>query len=135
MVCFCSPNLHLCHLCAMDIHEIEEGCAILSLDEETGSLDAPGFEQGSSSVTYLELVGCFLTDRPIKFEHMQHVLASVWRPAMGMRVLPLNDNLVVFNFPIIETCNEYLTTVRGRLRIMCWCANKFHQDLVQKRWY
>lgn len=84
----------------MDVHDLEKGCADLTLDEEEfGGLDTPVQDQASGSTVYYELVGRFLTDRSIKFEQMQQVLASVWRPMMGMRVLPVNENLFLFQFP------------------------------------
>lgn len=65
----------------MDINASESGYAVLSIDkEETGGLDAPVLiqDQASGSITYYELVGRFLTDRAIKVDHMQQVMASVW---------------------------------------------------------
>lgn len=50
------------------------------------------------SVTYWELVGRFLTDLTIKFDHMQQVLASVWKPVMGVKIVALDDNLFAFQF-------------------------------------
>lgn len=84
----------------MDVSEFEEGCAFLSLDEEdSGGLEAPSHAYASASITYFELVGRFLTDRTIKIEHMQQTMASVWKPVMGVRIVPLNDCLFVFQFP------------------------------------
>ncbi|XP_031101918.1 uncharacterized protein LOC116005821 [Ipomoea triloba] len=84
----------------MDVGALELSCAVLSLDEEdAGGLDAPITDQASGSVIYFELVGRFLTQRAIKFEHMQQVMASVWQPVMGVRIVSLEDNLFVFQFP------------------------------------
>lgn len=84
----------------MEVSDLEKSWADMSLaEEEAGGLEAPVSDHASGSVTYSELVGRFLSDRPIKFEQMQQVMASVWRPMMGMRVLPVNDNLFLFQFP------------------------------------
>lgn len=93
----------------MDIRTLEEGCVELTLDiEDEGGLDAPDSDQPSGSVTYWELVGRLLTDRSIKFEHMQQVLASVWRLLMGVRILPLDDNHFIFQFPHVRDMNRVL---------------------------
>ncbi|XP_019149880.1 PREDICTED: uncharacterized protein LOC109146685 [Ipomoea nil] len=87
----------------MDINAIASGCAVLSLSEEdVGGLEAPDIHTIQTTNSHHDLVGRFLTDRPIKFDHMQQVLASVWRPVMGMRVLPMDDNLIVFQFPHLK---------------------------------
>ncbi|XP_031090963.1 uncharacterized protein LOC115995955 [Ipomoea triloba] len=84
----------------MDISAIEDRCADLTIDkEEVGGLEAPDVHGPSEQPSHWEVVGRFLTDRLIKFEHMQQVLASVWQPIMGMRVLSLEDNLFLFQFP------------------------------------
>ncbi|XP_031127667.1 uncharacterized protein LOC116029767 [Ipomoea triloba] len=85
---------------AMDPQTLAENYAALSIAaEDEGGLDAPDVDQPSGSVVYYELVGKLLTDRPVKFEHMQQILASVWRPLMGVRVIPLEENLFSFQLP------------------------------------
>ncbi|XP_019176855.1 PREDICTED: uncharacterized protein LOC109172160 [Ipomoea nil] len=84
----------------MDIHQLEKRCADLALiEEDTGGLDAPEPKAMPDASIPNNLVGRLLTDRPIRFEHMQHVLASVWRPVMGMYAVSLADDLFLFQFP------------------------------------
>ncbi|XP_019161976.1 PREDICTED: uncharacterized protein LOC109158517 [Ipomoea nil] len=84
----------------MDIRQIEERCAIMSLaEEETGGLEEPVIQANPDSTILHNLVGRFLTDRAIKFDYMQQVMASVWRLVMGMHVVPLTDELFLFQFP------------------------------------
>ncbi|XP_019178306.1 PREDICTED: uncharacterized protein LOC109173521 [Ipomoea nil] len=84
----------------MDSRSLEEQCAALKLvEEETGGLAAPEMPVLPDSEIHHNLVGRFLTDRQIKAEHMQPVLASVWRPVMGMFAVTLADDLFLFQFP------------------------------------
>lgn len=84
----------------MDIHDLEMHCSSLSLvAEEDDGLDAPVQDVASGSVTHWDIVGRFLTDRAIKFEHMQQVFASVWKPVMGVKIVALDDNMFLFQFP------------------------------------
>ncbi|XP_019182533.1 PREDICTED: uncharacterized protein LOC109177592 [Ipomoea nil] len=87
-------------LLRMDIHQLEKRCAYLALAEEDGGgLEAPEAQSIPNATIQNNLVGRLLTDRPIRFEHMQHVLASVWRPVMGMYAFSLADDLFLFQFP------------------------------------
>ncbi|XP_019183931.1 PREDICTED: uncharacterized protein LOC109178832 [Ipomoea nil] len=87
----------------MDTSAIEIGCAVMSLaEEETGGLDVPDIHASPATSSHHDLDGRYLTDRAIKFDHMQQVLASVWRPVIGMRVLPIADNLFLFQFPHLK---------------------------------
>ncbi|XP_019192833.1 PREDICTED: uncharacterized protein LOC109187167 [Ipomoea nil] len=93
----------------MDTSQIEERCAALSLIEEDASgLEAPDVQACPDASIKNNLVGRFLTDRPIKFEFMQQILASVWRPVMGMQVLALTDELFLFQFPHPKDLNRVL---------------------------
>ncbi|XP_019170448.1 PREDICTED: uncharacterized protein LOC109166019 [Ipomoea nil] len=84
----------------MDIRQIEDHCASLSItEEEVSGLEAPDPPPSSDAPIHHRLVGRFLTDRPINFDHMQQVLASVWRPVMGMQVEALTEELFLFRFP------------------------------------
>ncbi|XP_019162222.1 PREDICTED: uncharacterized protein LOC109158785 [Ipomoea nil] len=90
-------------MATMDTRGIEEACAVMKLtEEEIGGLEAPEEQVIPPEIVHHELVGRFLTDRPIKHEHMQQVLASVWRPVMGMRILPIEENLFLFQFPHLK---------------------------------
>ncbi|XP_031103139.1 uncharacterized protein LOC116006755 [Ipomoea triloba] len=84
----------------MDVNQLAEHCSDLVIDgEEIGGLDVPEELAATETAPHWDLVGCFLTDRTIKFDHMQQVFASVWRPMMGMRVLSLEDDRFLFQFP------------------------------------
>lgn len=71
----------------------------LEAEEERG-VDLPDEteDQSASINMHHAMVGKFLTDKHIKFDYMQQVLASVWRPVMGMRVKEIKTNLFVFQF-------------------------------------
>lgn len=93
----------------MDMQALESDCALLSIaEEDAGGLDAPIHDHASGSSSHYELVGRFLTDRTIKVDHMMQVMASVWRPVMGVRFVPLQDNLFVFQFPHIRDIQRVL---------------------------
>ncbi|XP_019149864.1 PREDICTED: uncharacterized protein LOC109146666 [Ipomoea nil] len=93
----------------MNTTTLVSGCAALSLaDEEIGGLEAPDVLAPPTATPHYELIGRFLTDRAIKFDHMQQVLASVWRPVMGMKVLPIADDLFLFQFPHIKDLQRVL---------------------------
>ncbi|XP_019171083.1 PREDICTED: uncharacterized protein At4g02000-like [Ipomoea nil] len=84
---------------AMDVRQIERQCADLLLaDEEIGGLDAPKIQATPDGSIHHNLVGRLLTDRQVRFEHMQQVFASVWRPVMGMFAVSLADDLFLFQF-------------------------------------
>lgn len=84
-----------------DIQELEKGCNNMTLEtEEERGVDLPDEvdEQSPNINLRFAMVGKFLTDKHIKFEYMQQVLASVWRSVMGMRVKEIRANLFVFQF-------------------------------------
>ncbi|XP_019161442.1 PREDICTED: uncharacterized protein LOC109158077 [Ipomoea nil] len=84
----------------MDARSLEQQCAALSLtEEETGGFAAPELLPAPDDAIRYNLVGRFLTDRLIKADHMQQVMAAVWRPVMGMVVVALADDLFLFQFP------------------------------------
>ncbi|XP_019171512.1 PREDICTED: uncharacterized protein At4g02000-like [Ipomoea nil] len=84
----------------MDIQQIEARCADLSIaEEENSGLLAPDPTPSGASSDFHCLVGRFLTERPIKFDHMLQVMASVWRPVMGVHAEALMDELFLFRFP------------------------------------
>ncbi|RAL39582.1 hypothetical protein DM860_003115 [Cuscuta australis] len=69
-------------------------------DEETGiSFGSDGSlvlqEVQDESFT---LVGRLLTDKPYKFKVFKQVMASVWRPALGMQINQGEDGLIWFRF-------------------------------------
>nr|GME03459.1 putative RNAse P, Rpr2/Rpp21 subunit protein [Ipomoea batatas] len=84
----------------MDIHEIEEGCAILSLDEETGGLHAPEFEQGYNCTVRVE---------------NNDAKARRWNKK------PRNSpqNYVVYNCQFCSHRNLKRGTARGYLKQIC----------------
>lgn len=80
---------------------VEDGCINLSLEaEEERGIELPNEtgEQSANIDMRHAMVGRFLTDKHIKFEYMQQVLASVWRPVMGIRVKEIRANLFIFQF-------------------------------------
>lgn len=84
-----------------EVQELEIGCKNMSLeaDEEIG-VDLPDETEELAAKIDLQhaMVGRFLTDKHIKFDYMQQVLASVWRPVMGMRIKEIRPNLYIFQF-------------------------------------
>ncbi|XP_019158886.1 PREDICTED: uncharacterized protein LOC109155714 [Ipomoea nil] len=86
----------------MDVQGIVQGCAEITLEEEEARVRF-GEEDGSEiaegmAVQYWQMVGRFLTDRTIKFDVMRQVMASVWRPLMGIQVAEIQPNLYLFTF-------------------------------------
>lgn len=86
----------------MDTTEIESRCESMTLeDEEVVGLDFSRNDASSSQPierTTWSMVGRFLTNRPVKFDIMRNVLATVWRPALGLTVTEIKDNLYRFDF-------------------------------------
>ncbi|XP_019167834.1 PREDICTED: uncharacterized protein LOC109163540 [Ipomoea nil] len=86
----------------MDTQDIVDNTADITLEDEdlgvrfeeepTGGIDHTVQNQTWS------IVGRLLTDRPIRTEMMKRVLASVWRPLMGIEVVDVQPNLFLFTF-------------------------------------
>lgn len=96
-----TPDTHMQTMDDSEIQELEDGCNNISLEtEEERGVDLPdeNDEQSANINLRFAMVGKFLTDKHIKFEYMQQVLASVWRPVMGMRVKEIRANLFIFQF-------------------------------------
>ncbi|XP_019150072.1 PREDICTED: uncharacterized protein At4g02000-like [Ipomoea nil] len=84
----------------MDVRQIEERCAELTIaEEEINGLEAPDPPIPIVEASQYNLIGRFLTDRTIKFDHMQQVMALVWRPVKGMCAVALTEDLFLFQFP------------------------------------
>ncbi|VFQ64830.1 unnamed protein product [Cuscuta campestris] len=69
-------------------------------DEEVGLMPVgiePHADIGAGAGSWM-LVGRFLTDKLIKLEFMQQVMASVWRPVKGVQVSEIEPNLFSFVF-------------------------------------
>lgn len=65
---------------------LEEMYARLALEEEGGEGLIIGKEEGILTQKTFVLIGRFLTEKNINFHVMQNVLASIWRPKVGMEV-------------------------------------------------
>ncbi|XP_019186519.1 PREDICTED: uncharacterized protein LOC109181223 [Ipomoea nil] len=86
----------------MDVREIIASIAEIRLeDEEQGvRFDDEGYGiamQLPERRTWT-LVGRFLTDRNMKVEMMKRVMASAWRPLMGIEITDVTPNLYLFTF-------------------------------------
>ncbi|XP_019168036.1 PREDICTED: uncharacterized protein LOC109163787 [Ipomoea nil] len=86
----------------MDVREIIASTAEIRLeDEEQGvRFDDEGYGvavQLPERRTWT-LVGRFLTDRIMKMEMMKRVMASAWRPLMGIEITDVTPNLYLFTF-------------------------------------
>ncbi|VFR00567.1 unnamed protein product [Cuscuta campestris] len=69
-------------------------------DEEVGLMPVgiePHADNGAGAGSWM-LVGRFLTDKLIKLEFTQQVMASVWRPVKGVQVSEIEPNLFSFVF-------------------------------------
>lgn len=96
-----TPDAHMQTAEETVVQEIEEGCRNISLEaEEEVGIDLPDETENQSANIDLQhaMVDRFLTDKHIKFDYMQQVLASVWRPVMGMRIKEIRPNLYIFQF-------------------------------------
>lgn len=58
----------------------------LTIEDEEESGIIVGVAEGQDKTDSFILVGRFLTDKNIKFQAMQNVLPSIWRPKEGMEV-------------------------------------------------
>ncbi|XP_019200065.1 PREDICTED: uncharacterized protein LOC109193664 [Ipomoea nil] len=86
----------------MDVRDIIASTADISLDDEE---EGVRFEEEIYETAALPpvrntwtLVGRFLTDRIMKVEVMKRVMASAWRPLMGIEITDVLSNLYLFTF-------------------------------------
>ncbi|XP_019200260.1 PREDICTED: uncharacterized protein LOC109193890 [Ipomoea nil] len=86
----------------MDVQGLIAGAASITLeDEEVGvRFDdvAKGVVGDAPERQTWSIVGRFLTDRLLKQEIMKRVMASAWRPLMGIEVSDVQPNLYLFTF-------------------------------------
>ncbi|WOG99740.1 hypothetical protein DCAR_0519095 [Daucus carota subsp. sativus] len=68
----------------------------MTLEEEDEGGVLVGEEPITNDVQTYVLVGRFLTDKNINFNAMQNVMASLWRPKVGMEVHDLRNFRYVF---------------------------------------
>ncbi|XP_019165703.1 PREDICTED: uncharacterized protein LOC109161666 [Ipomoea nil] len=86
----------------MDVQEIITHTADISLDKEEQGVRFEDEELGvqtlpASRQTW-SVVGRFLTDRILKTEVMKRVMASAWKPLMGIEITDVQPNLFLFTF-------------------------------------
>ncbi|KAL6494399.1 hypothetical protein OROGR_031199 [Orobanche gracilis] len=89
----------------MDHLALASRCANLAINDAPIVIDISDISDSlsNSDVSAVDrdtwsLVGRFLTDKPIKVEAMQRVMASVWRPTRGVDVFEIGENLFRFDF-------------------------------------
>ncbi|KAF4346741.1 hypothetical protein G4B88_011066 [Cannabis sativa] len=82
------------------MRDLEEGCADISIEgEDDGALGVDFFvPDDQADHDHLCVVGRFLTARPIDFEAMRHVMASLWQPGKGVYVKEIDSNRYLFQF-------------------------------------
>ncbi|CAH9105120.1 unnamed protein product [Cuscuta epithymum] len=86
----------------METEELENQYAGLKIVDDDIAIDF--LEQSQTDVvddsdrTSWSMVGRFLTDKPIRFDKMLQVMASIWRPSRGVDATELQDNLFQFDF-------------------------------------
>ncbi|VFQ82721.1 unnamed protein product [Cuscuta campestris] len=84
-----------------DVNRLNIGVAHLDLDEEQEGLSFlpdSGAPTAETSLRTWTIAGRFLTDKVIKFDIMQRVMAAAWKPALGVRIVQKDDNLYLFHF-------------------------------------
>ncbi|KAF4364346.1 hypothetical protein F8388_018788 [Cannabis sativa] len=76
------------------MRDLEEGCANISIEgEDDGALGVDFLvPDDQADHDHLCIVGRFLTARPIVFEAMRHVMASLWQPGKGVYVKDIDSN-------------------------------------------
>ncbi|VFQ59155.1 unnamed protein product [Cuscuta campestris] len=84
-----------------DVDRLNIGVTQLDLDEEQEGLSF--LPNGGAPTTEISLHtwtidGRFLTDKVIKFDIMQRVMAAAWKLALGVRIVQKDDNLYLFHF-------------------------------------
>lgn len=117
-----------------EIQDLEDGCGNISLEEEEEKgIDLPEVAEDQSVNIDLQhaMVGRFLTDKHIKFEYMQQVLASVWRPVMGMRVKEIRANLFIFQFFHEKDLIRVLEKGPWGLKITLWSVSGWEWMISQ----
>ncbi|KAM6590994.1 hypothetical protein CsatA_013599 [Cannabis sativa] len=82
------------------MRDLEDRCADTSIEgEDDGDLGVdflvPDDQDGHD---HLCIIGRFLTARPIDFEAMRHVMASLWQPGRGVYVKEIESNRYLFQF-------------------------------------
>ncbi|KAL6507520.1 hypothetical protein OROGR_023715 [Orobanche gracilis] len=86
----------------MDHLALTSRCAHLAINDAPIVIDISDGSSSSDTVAVnrdtWSLVGRFLTDKPIKVEAMQQVMASVWRPTRCIDVFKIGENLFRFDF-------------------------------------
>ncbi|RAL48685.1 hypothetical protein DM860_001005 [Cuscuta australis] len=84
-----------------ELHNLNDRIAALGISEDDEGISFAQTEDAQMTGALPQIwtiAGRFLTDKPIKFEVMQQVLASVWRPAMGVRISQASSGIYLVNF-------------------------------------
>ncbi|XP_030502803.2 uncharacterized protein LOC115717973 [Cannabis sativa] len=81
-----------------DMKGIEEEILRVQVAEEEEDVAIEGGEEDDGIDARWCVVGRFLSDRDVDFETMQNVLASLWKPGMGMFVKELPPDRYFFQF-------------------------------------
>ncbi|XP_031130022.1 uncharacterized protein LOC116031842 [Ipomoea triloba] len=82
------------------VQRLTERWADMVLDDETEGFEPVldnGDAQSEGAKTWV-VVGRFLTSKLVKVEFMRQVMASVWRPVMGVQISEVQPNLFMFVF-------------------------------------
>lgn len=91
---------------------LRDRCAAMALNDEETIFDVAEGQNPTASVSpsrdFWCLVGRFLSDRPIKLNVVENVLAAVWRPLMGVRISEVQSNLFLFQFFLEEDMQRVL---------------------------
>ncbi|XP_019171492.1 PREDICTED: uncharacterized protein LOC109167042 [Ipomoea nil] len=86
----------------MDVQDIITHTADITLDDEEQGIRFEDEEFGVQALPAAKstwtIVGRFLTDRNLKTEVMKHVMASAWKPLMGIEITDVQANLFLFTF-------------------------------------
>lgn len=85
-----------------DLTGLVHQCANLAVGDEAKGISF--LEEKASQLSAVDkpkswaVVGRLLTPRPIKFDFMQHTMATTWQPLKGIRVIEFRPNLYEFQF-------------------------------------
>ncbi|XP_030495046.2 uncharacterized protein LOC115710833 [Cannabis sativa] len=80
--------------------DLNEQYAQISLEDEEAGVLIGGDDEGDET-TFDDrwcLVGRFLTGRPVDFDAMRHLMASLWQPGKGVFIKELGTNRYLFQF-------------------------------------
>lgn len=83
----------------MDIDSMVEKVAEVSLEDESIEIDIiPGESTNETWDLRWALVGRFVGERFIRLHEMSQIMASNWRPGMGVSILEISPQRFLFQF-------------------------------------